>query len=497
MTASANPANLGQSLTLTAVASDEVGSGTPTGSITFEDGTTVLGTVNLDGTGTATLTTATLLAGSHTLTALYDGDANYLPSQSSPLYEGINQEASTTTLTPSASPAVFGQPIVFTATVGPTFSGIPAPTGTVTFYEGQTVLGTAALSGGTATFTDASLAVGTYTNNITASYGGDTNYTSSYLTLPSLTVNPDTTSTALKRLAQFVEARAIGRVDGHGLGRQSRRGDSRRLGDLHGRHECSGHCPTRWFGRCDLRDQLACARHSQSDRRVRGHDGRRRQHLECHQLRGEQHHHHPERIAQSLGCRAVAAPHGHRLLQFRNPDRHGDLPGRQHAAGHRHAQRQRRRDVQHHCPPRRKPQSHGGLQRATGSTFVASTSNTLVQTVKVAASTVALAAAPSPSTFGQSVTWTATVSGVISGPEPTGTVTFEDGSTVLGTGTIASDKATFTSSALSIGSHSITAIYNGDTNYDTSTSTAATQSVTAASSSTVVTSSLTPWRSGN
>jgi hypothetical protein len=71
-----------------------------------------------------------------------------------------------------------------------------------------------------------------------------------------------------------------------------------------------------------------------------------------------------------------------------------------------------------------------------------------------------------PSTFGQSVMFTAGVS-----PEedpmalPSGTVTFYDGATELGTGTIGSGTpATYSTSTLTVGSHSITAVYGGDSN---------------------------------
>jgi hypothetical protein len=72
-------------------------------------------------------------------------------------------------------------------------------------------------------------------------------------------------------------------------------------------------------------------------------------------------------------------------------------------------------------------------------------------------------ATPAP---GQSVTFTATVSGA----SPTGTVTFKDGAATLGTGTLSGGIATLTTSALSSGSHSITAVYGGDTSNSASTS---------------------------
>jgi hypothetical protein len=64
------------------------------------------------------------------------------------------------------------------------------------------------------------------------------------------------------------------------------------------------------------------------------------------------------------------------------------------------------------------------------------------------------------------VTFTATVSGAQSGLTPTGTVTFKDGATVIGSGSLnGGGQATFSTSALSGGSHSITAVYGGDTNF--------------------------------
>ena len=75
-----------------------------------------------------------------------------------------------------------------------------------------------------------------------------------------------------------------------------------------------------------------------------------------------------------------------------------------------------------------------------------------------------LAADHNPATVGQTVTFTATVTG--SGGTPTGTVQFEDGTTTLGTATLnTSGVATFATSTLGAGSHSIVAIYNGDTSF--------------------------------
>jgi hypothetical protein len=98
------------------------------------------------------------------------------------------------------------------------------------------------------------------------------------------------------------------------------------------------------------------------------------------------------------------------------------------------------------------------------------------QTVKnQTATSTSLASSQNPSQFGQLVTFTATVTG--SGT-PTGTVTFKDGAAVIGTGALnGAGVATFSTSALSVGSHSITATYNGDTFDLASTSAVLTQLV--------------------
>jgi hypothetical protein len=75
-----------------------------------------------------------------------------------------------------------------------------------------------------------------------------------------------------------------------------------------------------------------------------------------------------------------------------------------------------------------------------------------------------------------SLTFTATVTSSASG-SPSGLVNFYDGTTLLGSGTLASGAATFATSSLAVGAHSITAVYAGDTNFATSTSAAVTETV--------------------
>jgi hypothetical protein len=87
----------------------------------------------------------------------------------------------------------------------------------------------------------------------------------------------------------------------------------------------------------------------------------------------------------------------------------------------------------------------------------------------------ALVSSQNPSSFGQAVTFTATVTG--SGATPTGTVTFKDAGAVIGTAALSAGVATFTTTTLSVGSHSITVSYGGSTNFSASTSSVLTQTV--------------------
>jgi hypothetical protein len=107
--------------------------------------------------------------------------------------------------------------------------------------------------------------------------------------------------------------------------------------------------------------------------------------------------------------------------------------------------------------------------------FASSKSNAVTQVVNKAATTTALASSVNPSTFGQSVTFTATVKPQFSGTV-TGSVTFYDGTIALKTAYLSGGVAKFTTSALTAGSHTITATYNGSTNFDGS-SAALTQKV--------------------
>lgn len=84
LTVSSTQANAGSSVTFTAKVAPASGNTTPTGSVTFNNGSASLGSAQLSG-GTATLTTSTLAAGSYSVTAAYGGDSNSASSSSAPV----------------------------------------------------------------------------------------------------------------------------------------------------------------------------------------------------------------------------------------------------------------------------------------------------------------------------------------------------------------------------------------------------------------------------
>jgi hypothetical protein len=139
-----------------------------------------------------TLTGTTCAAGNYSFTAMVTDSK--LNSGMQALTLQINKANTTTGVTSNANPSVFQQMVTFTVTVAPQYTC--TPTGTVTLLDGGTpIASNLALNGGMATYTTSTLLVGIH--QITASYGGDSNFnTSNSLTL-SQTVNKANTTTAI------------------------------------------------------------------------------------------------------------------------------------------------------------------------------------------------------------------------------------------------------------------------------------------------------------
>ncbi|MHB1959876.1 MAG: FG-GAP-like repeat-containing protein [Acidobacteriaceae bacterium] len=198
LSVSPNPAVAGQTVTFTAQVSASSGTTVPTGTVNFMNGSTQLGTGTLDSSGAATYTTSSLSTGSYPITAVYSGDTNYSGSTSSAVTLVVNAQpvaaATTTTLATSAATVNAGQNVTFTATVAGPSGNTAVPTGTVTFLDGTSTLGTGTLNGsGVATYSTSTLSVGTHP--ITAQYSGDTNFAPSVSSAITETVNAAPTFT--------------------------------------------------------------------------------------------------------------------------------------------------------------------------------------------------------------------------------------------------------------------------------------------------------------
>jgi hypothetical protein len=197
---SLNPSVSGQGLTYTAAVSALVpASGTPTGTATFLDGATTIGGCNAQPLvgGVATCTVAYAGAGTHSITAVYSGDADFTASTSPALTQTINQGATAALVTSAANPSVPSQMVTYTAFVAAVAPASGTPSGTVTFMDGAAPIGGCGpvLVGGTATCTIVYAGVDSHT--ITVTYGGDANFTGSASPALTQTINQGATASVI------------------------------------------------------------------------------------------------------------------------------------------------------------------------------------------------------------------------------------------------------------------------------------------------------------
>ena len=378
VTSSLNPSVFGQPVTFTAtVTAVAPGTGTPSGSVTFLDGGSPIGSGTLSG-GVATFATSALATGPHTITTSYPGDPSF--NGSTGVMTGnpqvVSKANTTTAVTSSVNPSVFGQSVTFTATVSPVAPGGGTPTGSVTFLDGGSPIGTGTLSSGIATFSTSALAVASHT--ITTSYSGDGNFNGS---TGSLTGNPQVVNKANSATAvtssqnpsvvgQPVTFTATVSAAAPGAGTPG--GNVTFL---------DGGSP---IGTGTLSGGVATLTTS----------------------------------ALTLGSHTITTSYS------------GD----------------------------------GNFNGSTGSL----TGNPQVVTKASSATTVT--STPNPSKLGQSVTFTATVAAVAPGTgTPTGSVTFLNGGSPIGSGPLSGGVATFATSSLPAGNNTITASYPGDGNFNGST----------------------------
>jgi hypothetical protein len=188
---SGNPSVWGEHVKLSANVAPTEGAGIPTGTVTFSEGSAILGQAPVD-KGVATMDTAGLSVGGHTVTASYDGNSDSLPS-SGQLVESITSVTTAASLSSSSNPSQYGEAVTMAVSVASTV-GTSVPTGTVAFTDGGTPLGTSQLSAGTATLSSSTLGVGTH--SITATYSGDATHAGSSAQLVE-SITSVTTATSL------------------------------------------------------------------------------------------------------------------------------------------------------------------------------------------------------------------------------------------------------------------------------------------------------------
>lgn len=455
LSSSANPAVSGQNVTFTAA----VSGASPGGAVTFKDGGTDIpgcASVSMSG-GSATCTVASLALGAHALTAAYSGDANNSTS-SGALTQVVNKADTTTTLTASSNPSTFGQSVTFNAAVSVVSPGSGAPSGTVQFKADGVNLGSVVnLSNGSASVTTAALSGGAHV--VTAEYSGNANLNASSGALsPDQTVTPANTTTTLDSSANpstygqavtFVATVASGagtpggsvqfKVDGADLGSAvSLSGGQASLSTA----SLSGGTHTITAQYSGSANHAASSGTLSPNQRVNPANSSVSLTASAN----------PSVLGQSVSFTATVAgyaPTG--TISF--SDNGEPIAGCQNVTL-----------VNRTATCTTTPATAGA--HTIGAAYSGDANNsaaggTLAQVVGQVGTTMTLTSSANPSVFGQTVTFTATVSGT----SPGGAVTFKDGGTAI-TGCVAvalsGARAVCTIASPTLGPHPISADYSGD-----------------------------------
>ena len=175
LSVSPNPAIAGASVTLKATVSG--GTLTPTGTVSFYDGSVLLGSVILNASGVATFATNALVVGSNSVTVSYGGDVNYNLANSAPVVVTLvaaGTTAATVTLTPAATTILSSQTDTVAVSVAGA-TGAATPTGTITLSSGS-YSAQQTLASGAAGFTIPAGALASGANTLAATYSGDATY---------------------------------------------------------------------------------------------------------------------------------------------------------------------------------------------------------------------------------------------------------------------------------------------------------------------------------
>jgi len=452
LVSSGTPSIAGSTITLTAVVAGN--GGVPAGTVTFVDAAGgTLGTGTLNAKGVAVFITSTLAVGSHTLTAVYGGDPGDTASTSAPVTQVVQIATTSTALATSVNPSAFGASITFTASV--TTNG-GAPTGTVTFADGATVLGSASLSAGAAIFSTSSLALGSH--SITAAYSGDANNSASVspvLNQQVLQAGGITLATSANpaiAATNVIFTATIAAPQGAAVTGTVTFRDGATILDM-GTVGAGG---VATFGTA----ALAVGQHSITA--SYGGDANNQAAtssilVQTVQIAGTS-----VTLISSANPSVAGAP-----LTFTTTvvGKGGGVTGTvtfQDGTTTLGAATLNASGVATFALSSLSPGVHSVIAVYSGDANNSpSTSPTLVQTV-VQATTVSVVSSENPSYALDSVTFTAKVSNGSSKP-PTGTVVFSDGTTMLGSATLdATGSATFTPGTLTTGQHSLSVAYSGD-----------------------------------
>lgn len=197
LSSNANPSTFGNQVVFTATITASAPE-TATGTVIFLDNGVQIGQGTLSGTpATTTLSLSTLAVGTHPITATYAGDQyNGAASSAAPLNQVVNKALTTTSISavPPAS-VIAGAPLTITATIQ-VAAGVATPSGTVTFTSGTSTLGAAAVNTTSETAViKPNLAPGTY--SIVATYSGDTDDAGSVSAVLPFNVVQATTATTV------------------------------------------------------------------------------------------------------------------------------------------------------------------------------------------------------------------------------------------------------------------------------------------------------------
>jgi hypothetical protein len=181
LSSSPNPSTYAQPVTLTATVTSA--GPAPTGTVTFRNGSVILGSRTLNAGGIATLTTTKIPVGTDSLTATYNGDASNGKSVSAAITQTVSQASISMVLTSTPNPSAFGESVKFTATLTSN-GGLPSGQPVTFSYNGAT-LGTASVnSSGVATFSTTTLPHGSH--RASAAYAGTVDYSSASASLKQL-----------------------------------------------------------------------------------------------------------------------------------------------------------------------------------------------------------------------------------------------------------------------------------------------------------------------